>query len=387
MRRADNWIISYWLPFGLLAFLSGFFWAPERHDYKLLVSYSLLLPALLSTFNIYAWKTIAGKPIFWLALTYLAYMTMVGLFRQNENASEYIKWSWYVALFLFAIGLRMRISQEHLAKILLIATSIAAGSVLYAVARDYTSNIMAPGYRLTGYGALYNPLRSSHLFGAFTCIAIWYAFNHREQRWLNKIAWTTAAICFTGVVLTGSRSPLFALFILATLIALYEIWLRRRAYWLCVLIAVSGMLMLFFGAGLTERGLSLRPDIWRYSWNLITENLWLGAGLNAPLRIPLNGQVFLDPHNIILAVLFRGGILGLSLFTAQYCYALYAMWRLPVKSPYRHLTIALIGYGLLTLQFDGGSLIGRATEFWVLLWLPLAFALREYRLQHLPLGA
>ena len=360
--------------------MSGFFWAPERHDYKLLVSYSLLLPALLSTFNIYAWKTIAGKPIFWLALTYLAYMTMVGLFRQNENASEYIKWSWYVVLFLFAIGLRMRITDYRLSQVLLLSAVIAAAAIIYAAARDLISGaILNENYRLIGYGALYNPLRSSHLFGAFACIAAWYATNNGQHSYRRALAWLATTVCFAGILLTGSRSPLFSIFALCLMIALFDLYRRKNPATLAALAGLSLAICFPLWSTLSERGLSLRPEIWGHVWGLVPQNPLFGVGLNEPLRIKVAEAVFLDTHNIVLAVLYRGGMIGVALFLIMYGYSLYRIWSTSSESRLHTLSAILMLYGLLTLQFDGGSLLGRPTEFWVLLWFPLALSLRVGR--------
>lgn len=374
----DMWLRSRWLPLGFVVFLSAFFWAPERHDYKLLVNYFLLLPALLAALNFAAWRTVLDKPLFWLALAYLSYMTAIALLKRTDNAAEYIKWSGYLLLFLFAVGLRMDIRQRRLAQLLLLTAAVAAAAVVYAVAYDYCKGLFdgAEDYRLTGYGALYNPLRSAHLFGAFAAIAFWFAATRQGFRRERMLAWLAGTICFIGVLLSGSRSPLFALFGVGLYLALREVQPGKRLVALGLLIFFSAMIGVALWPELTERGLSLRPEIWRYTWSLIVQHPWFGAGLNAPLTIPVAGTVFVDTHNILLAAMFRGGIVGLALFAAQYILALYLLHRDKPCSPLQKLAIVLTLYGLLTLQFDGGSLIGRPTEFWVLLWLPLALALR-----------
>jgi O-antigen ligase len=163
------------------------------------------------------------------------------------------------------------------------------------------------------------------------------------------------------------------------MIALFDLYRRKNPATLAALAGLSLAICFPLWSTLSERGLSLRPEIWGHVWGLVPQNPLFGVGLNEPLRIKVAEAVFLDTHNIVLAVLYRGGMIGVALFLIMYGYSLYRIWSTSSESRLHTLSAILMLYGLLTLQFDGGSLLGRPTEFWVLLWFPLALSLRVGR--------
>ncbi len=60
--------------------------------------------------------------------------------------------------------------------------------------------------RLTGYGALYNPLLSAHVYGAFT--ALWLAYWMQSRPILAPLPLISLALLGGLLIATGSRTPL-----------------------------------------------------------------------------------------------------------------------------------------------------------------------------------
>jgi O-antigen ligase len=232
-------------------------------------------------------------------------------------------------------------------------------------------------YRLTGYGALYNPLRSAHLFGFFCVVGLWLTISFESTHRQRLVAAIIAIICLLGTVLTGSRAPLFGL----AVAGVYLIYFATppRLFMRSLLIGalvVAGFCSMFWQQ-LTVRGLSLRPQIWSEVIKQWQEHPWFGAGYNAALSIKLDlvEDTFFDTHNIVLAALFYGGIIGAVLFCAMHTTAFYQAFRKQSSLRASVLASSLMIYGLTTLQFDGGSIIGRPNEFWLLLWFPIGLFL------------
>lgn len=373
----DQWLCGYWLPAGLLIFLTGFFWAPSRHNLKTIVYLMLLLPALLSLLQ---WRRLrrllTESPLPALVAVYLLYLTGTAWWHGQEEAAAFLKWSFFIVLFVWAVGGAMAIDERRLTRLLGCAALVAGVGAVVAIGRDFAAGLIdEAGYRLVGYGAFYNPLRSGHLFGAFAVIAAWSAALEQRRGWRVALA-LAAAACLAAAVLTGSRAPLLAMLGTALVVTMD---MRGRLRWVSLLLVVALALavgVLFWGP-LSERGWSLRPEIWAASLGIWLERPWFGAGLGASLAIPVStGDVYIDTHNVFLAVLFYGGVVGLMLFAAVFGFTLIAGWRARRRAPLGYLAVALLGFGLLTLQFDGGGVLSRPNEFWVLLWLPVALCIR-----------
>ncbi len=379
LANLDRLICSYWLPAGFFIFLIAFFLAPNQHYYKIIVTDLLLLPALFASLTPSARLTaLRQNPALILVVIYLFYMAANTFLRRTQDKAEFVQWGAYILLFLVAIGARMRITTQRLQQLLISAALVAAGAGLFTLSRDLHSGAFYHReYRLEGYGALYNPLRSGELFGAFSLIGAWAVLSINSKL-MRGLAFSAAAICFITVLLTGSRSPLVALLAAGLCATLLEKNRTRRLLWRVLLGAITSAVAILCWSELSARGTSLRPEIWWFVLRLCLQHLWFGVGLDAPLTIPVSvGVTFVnDPHNVFLAALFYGGIFGLLLFIAAFFTSGLLAWRMRHHSTLATLASMLQLYGLATLQFDGGCLISRPNDFWVLYWMPIALYLR-----------
>jgi O-antigen ligase len=339
-----------------------------------MVSYALLLPALLSVFFHRDWNhTLRASPLLPLTALFLLYMATVAVVKQGPTGLEFFKWDTYILLFIFAIGARLQLTEQQLAYLLTLTTLVAAMGGAYAIGKDIQSGqFWLPDYRLRGYATLYNELRSGFLFGAFALLGAWAALRQELPYWLRIVAAGTATLCTATTLLTGSRAPLLGLLVVAVWAAVVS----RRWGRLLLIIAATVIVAYFTWDRLSERGASLRPEIWQYVWKLCQQQLWFGDGLHRyALEIPTSAGVKYNTHNLFLTILYYGGTFGLLLFLGVACGTFYQSWRDRHESGISLLAALLQFYSLVALQFDGVNLITRPADFWVLLWLPIALHL------------
>lgn len=376
-----QWVCRYWLPVGFFLFIAGLFLAPGRQEYKVILNYLLLLPGLFAFFYMKMWWPHAQRNAGLLAtlLVYLLYMSLNAWIQNGDEGRKFVQWSAYVIVFVVSVGLSMQISRVWLTRILWLALIAASGAAIYAIGRDWLAgHLVQIGYRLTGYGALYNPLRSGHIFGVMLIIAIWCAAEESMARSQRCAAMICAVVIFVAVLLTGSRSPLIALTVVAALSIVCCSDRTRLPWYAIALVSLVFVVALLFGRELSERGLSLRPEIWKQSLVLLMRHPWFGVGLGNEMLLPVDGAQFSDPHNIFLAAAHYGGVIGLLLFCALFGQGFWRAWARRRESSLFVLAATLQLFGISTLQFDGGSLLGRPTEFWLLYWLPIAIFLRAF---------
>lgn len=362
-QKMDNILCSYVVPFGLLAFLTGMFWIGDRSDYHrifyILVAFPTVL-ALAATPQ-RAWKSFNG--IFFCALAFCGYTALTLLWSGTDRAPSALKHCLYVILIFYAFTLP---SSEQINKIINASLFISAFSALGSISYFFYTD---QDLRLPGYGALYNPLLTSHVYGMFSAIALSYIFLNDGRRWI----WLTLFIILAILLLlTGSRTPLLALG--ASLLWLTLARFNRRSIFLFVTGLTSGLLLYIFDPEIfTSRGLSYRPDIWREAWLQIIESPLLGYGYEHPMAFKVEGiaHSFADPHNLFLAVLFSGGIVGLGLWVALYSVAIMFAWRNRGDLIILAASTAVI-FGLVAGITEGKAFISRPKEHWFLIWIPFA---------------
>ncbi|WP_274079983.1 O-antigen ligase family protein [Pseudomonas asiatica] len=223
--------------------------------------------------------------------------------------------------------------------------------------------------RLEGYGALYNPLLTAHVLGAFA--AVWLVYWFQAQRMLDPMSLVCLAALGLAILATGSRTPLVGL--TAALGWLVIVGDRKRGLLAlaAVLIAVLGVVLVYPDA-ITQRGVSYRPAIWLDALRQIGEHPWLGHGYDSPMTVSIPGlaQTLADPHNIELGVLYAGGVVGLALWMAIYGLAMSA--GLTASTPASPLAATWLVFGFASGLTEGSAFMSRPKEHWFLIWIPMA---------------
>lgn len=377
-ERLADFLGSWALPLGLLVLLTGLFWVWDRSDYHRLFYLLMAFPAGLALFARPALlDDLVRSPVCVPFLAFSAYILLsIAWSDTDAPALSLIKRPFYLALLFVGVMAVARMKPERLEQVLSAAVigSVLAG--LIALFRWKTLN--EP--RLTGYATLYNPLLTSHVFGFFLalCVAAWI----QCRRLFPPVIAVATLVLATVIIATGSRTPLVG--IAATVIWLMALTRDKRAIVAAIVLASAGAIAYaLLPELLTNRGLSYRPEIWSEAWRQILRAPMLGHGYDATLEIFVEGipYAFLEPHNMVLAVLYFGGFAGLALWTWLYGSTLVACWRQRADSLVFICSAPLV-YGLAASMTEGGSFLPRPKEHWFLIWIPfalLAAALRNPR--------
>lgn len=371
-RRRDTlagWLGNYILPFGLFVLLTGMFWACDRTVYHQLFYTLLAVPAFIAVIVRPALlRDVAHSPV---ALPFLAFsgFTLLSILWSGTDtaATSLLKRPLYVALLLVATIATQQLAPARIRQVFVAATATAVIAALVSLALFAHEG---GGNRLTGYGALYNPLLTSHVFGFFLALSI-AAWIERRQAFPLPSVVATGVLAMV-ILATGSRTPLIAT--AATVIWLAALSGGKRAIVAVTALASIGLLVAaLWPEALTSRGLSYRPEIWSDTLRQVREMPFLGHGYDHPLEIHVEGvpYAFSDPHNMILATLYSGGLVGLGLWSWLYGAALRASWR-HRRDPVAFVSSATLIYGLAASLTEGGSFLSRPKEHWFLIWIPFA---------------
>jgi O-antigen ligase len=377
-KRYDSLLCEKMLPLGLVVLLSGFFWAPTGHNHKVMVAVLLLLPCLLSLLDRTLWRDLLWRtPLLWMTIAFLVYMSLASLVLTGAKGLEFSRWSALITLFLVGVGLRMRIAPQRLVQLFMVCGTAAAVAGMYAVYRDVDAKIFLTWhYRLEGYGALYNALRSGMLFGAFAAIMLWCACSSYIVSWQRVVAAVIALFCLAAMVLTGSRAPMLALVLIGIALAVTY----RRWYFVALIIAGAAAVTALLWDHLFDRGTSFRAEIWPQVWQRYIEAPIFGVGLQrSPLLVITSDGPAHNEHNLFLALLRQGGLIGFLLYLNVAIRVLVQGWRARSQCHLALLAAVLQAYALIALQVDGIRVISRPADVWVVMWLPIALLLFSQR--------
>lgn len=360
-----NWLIRYLLPLGWLALTTGMFWVGDRSLYHkvyygLLATPALLLVCLCPRQTAGLWS----EPILQAFTPFALYIAITLAWSTNAEASS-LKYPLYILMLFVALGHLVLNDAKPLLQGTLLAALIAPLSALATLGWWVHQGATD---RLTGYGALYNPLLTTHVYGFYT--ALWLGVWCSKIRLPAVLPLIAIGILMTLIISTGSRTPLLAL-------AACMIWLilaapnkRSLGSTGCAL-SIAGLLLWLDPETILQRGVSFRPAIWQEAWRQIQEALWFGHGFSAPMvvRVPGLEETLADPHNLTLGVLYQSGIVGGVFWLLLYGVALYQAW---IK---RHAPLVLAAattliFGLMAGMTEGSSFMSRPKEHWFLIWIP-----------------
>lgn len=370
--RVAHFLQEYLVPLGWLVILTSMFIAGDRGRVHQLFYVFLALPTfILIALRPALLKVLVNNPLFKAFVVFSVYTIIsVGWSSTDDSALSLSRRPLYLALLFFCAGIVAMWSTERLNGLTRIAAIVAAVAGVASLIYYVVVRLPLGADRLEGYGALYNPLLSAHVFGAFA--TYWLA------DWLNgrKLASPLAVACLAALLITlfatGSRTPLVGL-------ALALAWLlatgnpRRGAAVGAVVIGVLLVLLALHPEILTQRGASFRPQIWQESLRQIGLRPLLGYGYDADMVVDIPGadHVLADPHNIELGVLYSGGAVGLLLWCALYFIALSYGWRHRKEADVNLATAWLI-FGIGSGLTEGMAFMSRPKEHWFLIWIPLA---------------
>ena len=357
------------LPFGTFVLLTGMFWVGNHGSYPKLFYWFLAFPSLLlAIVQPRSFARILSSRIVVAYLIFAFYMSLSVFWSSaGDDALDLIKRPLLVCLLFFSVFELAQCRFDMLSLAVRWAAVFSAVAALTTIARFVFEG---GGGRLSGYGALYNPLLVSHVFGFF--IALWFGIYFKERELFQPMSFFGILVCGVLLFATGSRTPLVAS--LATVGWLAALSANRKAALVLGIIALLFIGVLgFVPEAITQRGLSYRTEIWANAWRQIAEMPWFGHGYGSPLSIQLDSvpYPFSDPHNITLRVFYDGGVIGLVLWLSLYGVALERSWHFRSDKWVLPCSAAVV-YGLAAGLTEGGAFLSRPKEHWFLIWIPLA---------------
>ncbi len=367
--KVNDFLVCRVFPFGFFLLLTGMFWIGDRGLYPKLFYWAVLLPAILSAINSPgSVRWLASSPIFLVGLAFSCYVMMSSLWSESEKELiDLVKLPFFILLlfyFVFELG-RQRFDLLIAAVKWAAMLAFAAGIVMLGVFFHSGAND-----RFAGYGALFNPLLVSHVFGFY--LALWLGVYFSRSRLFEPLSLAMLLVLTALLLATGSRTPLVAM--TATIFWLAAISRSRKGVLaIAVLVVAAAAIFLFAPEMLMQRGLSYRTEIWGNVLRQIAEAPWFGHGLDTPIWIWIEGLPYplRDPHNLTLSILFSGGIGGGLLWLALYLTAFRENWRWR-SNQWVMACSATVIYGLMAGMTEGGSFLSRPKEHWFLIWIPLA---------------
>lgn len=362
-----NWL----LPLGFVILLIGMAVLPERSLYHKLFYATIAAPTLLvMLLHPRSSKAMWQNPVIISFLLFSAWALLSFTWSDTDQSlSSLFKRPLYILMLFTACALMALHNHQRLAQSTILAALLMLPISAYSLV-IFISNPV-PGGRLIGTGALDNPLLSSHLFGFFC--ALWLALSMTLPGRQSWPALGAVSIMGAAVLATGSRTPLLA-------IALTCAWLvvacwNKRAVWLMLAGAAALVaLVIIYPEALSSRGLSYRPELWIKTLSKVAEQPWHGFGFDAQLTIFLADMPtfgFSEPHNFALGVLYYTGVTGLVIWLAMHALALFQCWK--HKDNFMFVVCgALLVYGIGAGLTEGGGILSRPKEHWLVTWIPLA---------------
>lgn len=365
-----SFICNWLLPLGFVVLLIGLAVLPERSLYHKMFYMLVAAPTLLALMlRPRTCLILLREPVIIAFLMFSTWALISISWSDTERSFGtlfkrplYI-WMMFVAFALMALQTTSRLPQSAL-----LAAVMMLPLTAYSLAMFIASRV--PGERFVGYGALDNPLLSSHLFGFFCALWLSLIMTLRpRQSWL---ALPAAIVMGLALLATGSRTPLVATILVCAWLII-ACWNKRSVWLLLCGVLVTLALARLYPEILFERGLSYRPELWAQTLSKVAEQPWQGFGLDAQLAIfivDLNTS-FSEPHNFALGVLYYTGIIGLAIWLTMHGLALLQCWK--HRSNYLFIVCgALLVYGIGAGLTEGGGILPRPKEHWLVTWIPLA---------------
>lgn len=368
-NRFGFFLVDKVFPVGIFVLLTGLLWIGDHGRYSKLFYWFLLLPVLLRlTAQPRSFTQMLGSRIVIAYLVFSVYLSVSVFWSSPEDSvPSLVKYPVFSLLLFFSVFELAQRRFDLLCLVVKWSAICAAVAALITIGRYLGEG---SGSRLSGYGAFYNPLLVSHVFGFF--VALWFGMYFMGNELFQPIPLLGILVCGALLFATGSRTPLVAM--VATVAWLAALSANRKAaVVLCAVFLFGIGVLCFVPEVVTQRGFSYRTEIWANALGQIQEMAWFGHGHGSPLSIKINGVPYplSDPHNLSLQVLYDGGVVGLVLWLSLYAVALARSWQLR-SDQWVLACSATVVYGMAAGFTEGGTIFSRPEEHWFLLWIPFA---------------
>lgn len=290
-----------------------------------------------------------------------------------------IKHSCYLIMFIILTSLTLQSNKRHIAMISIIFGVTCLS--LFTIITDASTVIFLRKV------SFFNPGPNNVIDLAGYCsIAILFSIILSRESQCGSYLFLSIIPCIM-LLMTQSRGSILSL-ILVLLITMH--WRMPTIYTLgisilliitiCIvsLMTPLGKLIIIRFENLYSE-LWLRFSIWHYAFTELSNNPWIGYGFNHDLNFfNYKNSYITTTHSVYVGTLYKGGVIGFSLFLLLIGFCLYYAIR-TYKSGHR-IEISIFLFMLFFISFQGMFIIGNPRETWILFWIPLATVIGNYKI-------
>lgn len=373
LDRIRPLLAAHYFAFALLCFGMSYLLLPTSKSVNNVFYALVALPGAVVIAR--RWRALPWRDLgFLLFLAWLVYGTFSGVLW--GDGVKVARHALYVFLFYGVVLVAVNPSCWREAWLPRAAFWFAMSCVLFWSVYLWLSGSYPFGERLALPARVSNPIYAAIFLVSLWALAAgeWFAGKRYAEMLL-----ATILVLFTVIISLQSRTGLVGF---AAVIALLLIRARPLPE-LGVLTAVVTLLLAYVGltGGMEEiRSWSFiaRGDAYRWElWTKILHEAWdcgvmtgCGYGHNPVAELEYSpGVPIAHAHNIFIAQILFGGIIGLSLMLAMFGCSLLRGWR------HARPWAVFLFSALIMLNFDGSSLIDNPDELWPLVHWPLAVLL------------
>ena len=211
-QKLDVFLIRYAFPIGWFLLLTGLFMLGSHGTYHRVFYWLLIAPCVLILIaRPELLRPLIRQPIFIMVSIFSAYVWLSLIWsKADEDLLKMFKMPLYVIVFMLSAGIFALRDARRLEQVLHASAQIAVFSAVCALLYHYYELFFHGGdLRLSGYGVLYNPLLTAHVYGAFAIywLGRWYVSGNPWKPFqlisLGILGWL--------LVQTGSKTPFLGL--------------------------------------------------------------------------------------------------------------------------------------------------------------------------------
>ncbi len=349
-------------------FLLSFVIAPS-YSIVHAIFYCLILPCSLVYYKDFYVKELYQK-YKWI-FGFLLYFSISSLWSVDFELKQFFREMKGVACVFIGVcylDLVMRkISTEKLLNILKICSIITSIVISLNLIVFYSYNSI--NVRMEGYFASGQEIKSGWLLGSVIIFMLSYVVNNKTK-YINFYALLALPLVIF-MVLTQSRGPILALCV-ALLVFLYQNKNYKSILAFLSVAIIYSLYLYFVSHG--SRGSSYRLDIWTHFMNQILAKPIIGYGILTDTSFETNAIVgqslFKHTHNVFIACLFHGGIIGGILFF-KLIFDAFIVFKNNVNNHLVSTLFIILIFSLACFLTDGTLPIKSPKPEWLNFWTPI----------------
>lgn len=346
---------------------------------------AVVMPVAALTVLPFGWRVLTTSRIFWALAIYLLVVGIASvllpdfsqrIFNRHLRMSPMILYFVIITAYV-AVRWQPRLAYFMLACIAMVAAGAVINMVAFAEGHPFSPELLS-SFRLLGTIGMPESTNSTSLsvtYAVYGAAALAMTGDDPAP-WRRMLFGCFAIILLVGVLMTQARSAYLAVAVAAVVPAAALSGRARLAAFGGIAFAVVALPLLPEAREvIAARGLSYRPEIWVDYFAMAAHGPFFGYGITPNIdQVMTDGKVVDQPHNIVLAALVRGGIIGGAAMLTLLVECLYWSYRLWLTS--RQMTLLCMLVAMTTAgMFDYQLVATNPSWTWVTFWLPIGLAI------------